>query len=113
MACPGDSGGPSVIGADGPIFQITSTSGVETLGFGGEDGFADPVKYRAELVDQILQWTKTSCRGVDPYGHGGCVDSRAVECDLDVGLVLVEDCVEEFAMCVTDAANGAPSCVAP
>lgn len=50
--CPGDSGGPVVLGADGPVFGINS--GYYTGS--GQDIFGSPWQFKATLEQQIEDW---------------------------------------------------------
>jgi V8-like Glu-specific endopeptidase len=50
--CPGDSGGPVVLGSDGPVFGINS--GYYTGG--GEDIFGFPWEFKSTLEQQIEAW---------------------------------------------------------
>ncbi len=50
--CPGDSGGPGVLGVDGPVFLINSGYYVG----GGEDIFGEPWQLEVRLRGQIADW---------------------------------------------------------
>jgi hypothetical protein len=52
-SCPGDSGGPSFLGLDGPVFRVTS--GYYTNG--GGDIFGDVIAVRDRLVEQADVWS--------------------------------------------------------
>ncbi len=55
--CPGDSGGPTVVGTDGPVFRVSSTVHYfEIFGFGLPDEFGDVVLHRDALEAQIQAW---------------------------------------------------------
>jgi|GEM_PF-980890 len=51
--CPGDSGGPVVIGRNGPVLHINSAFYVHS----GRDIFAKPFQLRNELLAQIQAWS--------------------------------------------------------
>jgi len=51
--CPGDSGGPVVLGHDGPVLLINSAYYVRS----GKDIFARPYQLRSEIETQIEAWT--------------------------------------------------------
>ena len=50
--CPGDSGGPVVLGSDGPILLINSAYYTRS----GKDIFAQPYRWRDALEEQITNW---------------------------------------------------------
>lgn len=54
VLCPGDSGGPVVIGTDGPVFLVNS--GYYTGS--GTDIFGEPWRMRSELHTQIDNWAR-------------------------------------------------------
>ncbi len=57
-SCPGDSGGPTVFGADGAVFRVTS--GYSTV---GGDIFGDVIAMRGTLEAQADAWTVSSDNG--------------------------------------------------
>ena len=57
FGCPGDSGGPTVIGLDGAVFRVSSTIYFfEIFGFGRPDDFGDVVALRPELTAKMAEW---------------------------------------------------------
>jgi len=72
-SCPGDSGGPTVFGADGAVFRVTS--GYSTR---GGDIFGDVVAMRGTLEAQADAWTPNNGGNVDNGGDdGGSVEPPA------------------------------------
>lgn len=65
-SCPGDSGGPTVFGADGAVFRVTS--GYSTV---GGDIFGDAVGMRRTLVAQADAWTSSNDGVGGDSGNGG------------------------------------------
>ena len=53
--CPGDSGGPVVLGRDGPVLLINSAYYIHS----GRDVFAEPYRLREDIEAQIEQWEVT------------------------------------------------------
>ena len=66
-SCPGDSGGPSFLGLDGPVFRVTS--GYYTNG--GGDIFGDLVAIRPRLVEQSNVWAAAYPEEDQPDLGGG------------------------------------------
>lgn len=67
-SCPGDSGGPTVFGADGAVFRVTS--GYSSRG----DIFGDVVALRGRLEAQADAWTATSDGGGGDSSGGDQLD---------------------------------------
>jgi secreted trypsin-like serine protease len=55
--CPGDSGGPTILGKDGPVYRVSSWYYYfDLFGIGRPDTFGDVVKNRARILEQIKTW---------------------------------------------------------
>lgn len=64
-SCPGDSGGPTVFGADGAVFRVTS--GYSSRG----DIFGDVIAMRGTLEAQANAWSSSNGAGNGGAGNGG------------------------------------------
>lgn len=72
--CPGDSGGPVVLGRDGPVVLINSAYYTRS----GKDIFARPYRWRDEIEAQVQAWTPVLKVEPDPPTCiGGASDIEA------------------------------------